>query len=261
MHNILNPQQIQSFIIDGFVRIDNAFSADLATEAIDILWKDIPADPDDHTTWTKPVVWLGMYSQEPFVKAANTAVLHTAFDQLVSKDKWVPCMSMGAFPVRFPSEIDSGDTGWHVDAGFAGEDPSDFFAARINVNSKGRGLLMLFLFSDVTELDAPTRILKGSHLDVTRLLKPEGEAGLSFMELAGRLSELPEREEGLAVGKAGTVYLCHPFLVHAAQRHRGKIPKFMAQPPLLLRSGFDIDIWGNGPCSPVEEAIRLALRS
>jgi hypothetical protein len=166
-------------------------------------------------------------------------------------------MSMGAFPVRFPSEIDSGDTGWHVDAGFAGADPNDYFAARINVNSKGRGLLMLFLYSDVSEHDAPTRMLKGSHLDVVRLLKPEGETGLSFMELAKKLPELPKREEVLATGKAGTVYLCHPFLVHAAQRHRGQEPKFMAQPPLLLRSDFNIEALG--PFSPVEQGIRVGI--
>ena len=257
MQNFLNPQQIQSFITDGFIRIDNAFSADLAREARSILWKDIPADPDDRSTWTQPVVWLGMYTQEPFIKAANTAILHQAFDQLVGKGKWLPCMSMGAFPIRFPSEVDSGDTGWHVDASFPGDDPHDFFSARVNVYSKGRGLLMLFLFSDVSERDAPTRILKGSHLDVARLLEPEGEKGLSFMELAGKLSELPVREEALAIGKAGTVYLCHPFLVHAAQRHRGLVPKFMAQPPLLLKRDFNIS--STGRCSPVEEAIRIAL--
>lgn len=257
MHNPLNPQQIQFFITDGFVRIDNAFSTDLALEARNILWKDIPGNPNDSSTWTKPVVWLGMYTQEPFIKAANTEVLHAAFDQLVGEKKWVPCMSMGAFPVRFPSEVDSGDTGWHVDAGFAGADPNDFFAARINVHSKGRGLLMLFLFSDVGEMDAPTRILKGSHLDVARLLEPEGEDGLSFMELATKLPELPDREQTLATGKAGTVYLCHPFLVHAAQRHRGLTPKFMAQPPLLLRSGFDIR--GKTSYCPVEQAVRMAL--
>lgn len=257
MHDFLNPQQIQSFISKGFVRIDNAFSADLASEARNLLWKDIPADPNDSSTWTQAVVWLGMYTQEPFIKAANTAILHNAFDQLVGKGKWLPCMSMGAFPVRFPSTVDSGDTGWHVDASFPGADPTDFFAARVNVYSKGRGLLMLFLFSDVGERDAPTRILTSSHLDVARLLKPEGEEGLSFMELAGKLPNLPAKEEVLATGKAGTVYLCHPFLVHAAQRHRGLVPKFMAQPPLLLRSSFDIS--GTGPYSPVEEAIRIAL--
>lgn len=259
MHDFLSPQQIQSFITDGFVRIDNAFSADLAIQARTILWNDIPADPNDSSTWTQPVVWLGMYTQEPFIKAANTAVLHGVFDQLVGKGKWIPCMSVGAFPIRFPSDIDSGDTGWHVDAGFPGADPNDFFAYRINVHSKGRGLLMLFLFSDVAEQDAPTRILKGSHQDVARVLEPKGEQGLSFMELAKVLSELPKRKEALATGAAGTVYLCHPFLVHAAQRHQGLEPKFMAQPPLLVSNQFDLG--GEGSCSPVEEAIRVALGS
>lgn len=259
MHNILNSKQIQSFITDGFVRIDNAFSADLAAEARNILWKDIPADPNDNTTWTQPVVWLGMYSQEPFIKAANNPILHGAFNQLVGKDKWMPCMSMGTFPVRFPSEVDTGDGGWHVDAGFPGDDTTDYFNWRINVNSKGRALLMLFLFSDVTELDAPTKILKSSHLDVAKLIQPYGDAGLSFMELATKLPESSNREEVLATGKAGTVYLCHPFMVHAAQRNRGTQPKFMAQPPLLLKSSFNSN--GPGALSPVEEAIKIALSS
>lgn len=77
------------------------------------------------------------------------------------------------------------------------------------------------------------------------------------MELASKVNNLPTREEVYATGKAGTVYLCHPFLVHAAQAHRGTVPKFMAQPPLLLRGELtiaksDIDY------TPVEEAIRLA---
>jgi hypothetical protein len=40
----------------------------------------------------------------------------------------------------------------------------------VNVTSRGRALLMLFLFSDVGELDAPTRIRSGSHLDVAPLV-------------------------------------------------------------------------------------------
>lgn len=257
MQNSLNPQQIQSFINDGFVRIDNAFPAALAIQARNILWKDLPGNPEDSSTWIHPVVRLGMYSQEPFVKSANTPILHKAFDQLTGENKWKPCMSMGSFPVRFPSTIDSGDTGWHVDAGFPGADPNDYFNWRVNIHSKGRALLMLFLFSDISELDAPTRVLKGSHMDVARLLKPQGDTGMSFMELAKRLSELPERPQAFATGKAGTVYLCHPFLVHGAQRHQGTEPKFMAQPPLLLKSDFNIE--NPGVLSPVEEAIRLAI--
>ena len=259
MHNILNSQQVQSFIKDGFIRIDNVFSADLANEARNILWKDIPSDPNDKSTWTQPVVWLGMHAEEPFIKAANNSTLYSAFDQLVGKDKWLPCMSMGTFPVRFPSNIDSGDSGWHVDASFPGNDPNDYFNWRININSKGRALLMLFLFSDVTELDAPTRILKGSHMEVAKLLEPKGDAGLTFKELAEELSTLPKMDEVLATGKAGTVYLCHPFLAHAAQMHRGKEPKFMAQPPLLNKN--ELSLKGSLLYSPVEEAIRIALNA
>ena len=58
-------------------------------------------------------------------------------------------------------------------------------------------------------------------------------------------------------GKAGTVYLCHPFLVHSAQLHRGSIPKFMAQPPLLLKGELSISDADVG-YSPVEQAIRKA---
>ncbi|WP_225586954.1 hypothetical protein [Algoriphagus sp. Y33] len=39
---------------------------------------------------------------------------------------------------------------------------------RSNINSKGRALLLLVLYSDVTEYDAPTIIYKGSHLDVAK---------------------------------------------------------------------------------------------
>ncbi len=258
MYESLNKQQIQKFIADGFVKIDNAFSSEIAGQARKILWNDLPGcNPNDSSTWTQPVIRLGMYNQEPFIKAANTVILHNAFDQLVGKDNWLPCMSMGSFPVRFPSTIDPGDTGWHVDAGFPGDDPNDFLKWRINIKSRGRVLLMLFLFSNVTALDAPTRILKGSHIHVAKLLSKAGDAGLSFMELAKRLDELPEREEEIARGEAGTVYLCHPFLVHGAQPHRGTEPRFMAQPPLLPGNKSD----NLSPRSPVEEVMRIGLNS
>ena len=41
-----------------------------------------------------------------------------------------------------------------------------------------------------------------------------------------------KRDVALATGEAGTVYLCHPFLIHAAQKHKGAAPRFMSQPPL-----------------------------
>lgn len=252
MEEVLNSIQIKQFIEEGFVRIDHAFPADIAAEVRSILWKDIDADPNNPSTWTKPVIRLGMYSQPPFIQSANTSILHAAFDQLVGKGKWIPCRSMGSFPVRFPSIEDPGDTGWHVDVSF-GDGPLDFMEWRANWRSKNRGLLMLFLYSDVREKDAPTRIKVGSHLDIARLLKPEGERGLSLREMVAKFPHLPQRNEVLATGPAGTVYLCHPFLVHAAQPHQSSTPRFLAQPPLLLRE----ELMRGQVYSPVEEAIRM----
>lgn len=232
---MLSTRQIEQFRDEGFFKIEHAFTRELANEACSILWKDTGCDPNDASTWTKPVIRLGMYSQKPFVDAANTPVLLQAFDQLVGAGRWLPCRSMGTFPIRFPSAADPGDTGWHIDASFDFHH-SDFMCWRVNVHSKGRALLMLFMFSDVGENDAPTRIRAGSHADIARILAPAGEAGMSLRELAANgFEETAHRPEVLATGQAGTVYLCHPFLVHAAQRHQGLRPRFMAQPPLLPR--------------------------
>lgn len=258
MKKKLHETQINQFIKDGYVKLENSFSAELAEAGRQLLWKDTGYKPDDPTTWTQPVIRLGDYGQEPFRKAVNTPLLHTAFDQLVGAGKWVPRHSLGTFPVRFPNPDEPGDTGWHVDASFPGEDSSNYLAWKINIKSKGRALLLLFLFSDVEEQDAPTRIRVGSHLDVARLLEPAGEAGMLFMELAEKLEVTNNRQEVLATGKAGTVYLCHPFLVHAAQPHHGKNPRFMAQPPLIASKEFELHRLDNN-YSPVELAIRKGM--
>jgi hypothetical protein len=259
---VLSGAQIEQFIQDGFVRIDRAFPRQLADEGRAILWRDLPCDPDDPATWTQPVIRLGHYGDEPFKRAANTPVLYAAFDQLVGTGRWRPRPNLGTFPVRFPSPQDPGDAGWHVDVSFPGEsgDPNeqrDFSAWRVNVTSRGRALLMLFLFSDVGELDAPTRIRVGSHLDMARFLAPAGEAGMSHLVLDQMGADRPQ---ALATGEAGTVYLCHPFHVHAAQRHHGSAPRFMAQPPLHPAEPLRLDR-ENEDCSAVEIAIRQALHS
>ena len=255
----LSTEQINSFIDDGFIKLEQAFPAELANECCAILWKATGCNPDNRDTWTQPVIRIAELSNEPFIKAANTLFLHNAFDQLAEKNNWLPRVSMGSFPIRFPHQKPAGDTGWHVDASFPGDDPNNYFNWRINIHSKGRALLMLFLFSDVSSQDAPTIIKKSSHKDVAKILEPEGEKGISFFELAQQLDTLTAGEEIQATGKAGTVYLCHPFIVHAAQDHHGSTPKFMAQPPLLTKGDFNIRGTDHKLC-PVEQAIVQSLK-
>ena len=200
----LSATQIQQFIRDGFVRIDEAFPRQLADEGRSILWRDLPCDPKDPASWTHPVVRLGGYADPPFKQAANTHVLHTVFDQLVGRERWRPRDSLGTFPVRFPHPDDPGDTGWHIDVSFPGpggswDEQRDFSDWRANITSRGRALLMLFLFSDVGASDAPTRLKVGSHRATATALAPAGEAGLSHVEL-GEIGAAIEAPLALASG-------------------------------------------------------------
>ena len=211
------------------------------------------------------MVRLGYQEGGPFERAVNTVRLRAAYDALVGPGRWLPRTDLGTFPVRFPSALSPDDDGWHIDSSYPPALPDDSggaFAWRVNVASRGRALLMLFLLTDVGVDDAPTRLRVGSHRDVAAVLAPHGDDGLTMLEASQRAAEAtldcPVR---LATGEAGDVYLCHPFLVHAAQRHRGSRPKIMAQPPLHPRG------WINGSfdpvagLSPVEVAIRSGIQA
>jgi hypothetical protein len=189
--------------------------------------------------------------------------LHGAFDQLVGVGRWRARPHLGQFVVRFPHRADPSDTGWHVDETFPPEgrisEGVDFSHWRVNLFSRERALLMLFLFSDIGPEDAPTRIRVGSHLDVPSVLRPAGTAGMSFATATALAAQASaSRPVTLATGHAGDVYLCHPFLVHAAQPIRGRHARLISQTPLLSKEPV---IFGHpaGADSPVESAIRQAL--
>jgi hypothetical protein len=261
----LTDAQREQFIQEGFVKLERAFPADLADQGRAILWSAAGCDPHDQNTWTRPVVRLADFPQEPFRAAVNQVQLHAAFDELVGVNRWMPRESLGGFLIRFPHPDDPGDTGWHVDASFAPDDRlgpyQSYLDWRINLQSKGRALLMLFLFSDVGEEDAPTRIRIGSHLRIPKLLAPAGENGLSAHDLGSEAARSTAgMPETTATGAAGTVYLCHPFLVHAAQPHRGVTPRFLAQPPLSPRTPLQLER-SDGDYSLVEKAILLGLNT
>src|SRR5437764_10310258 len=112
---VLSEAEKAQFVGEGLVKLECAFPVEIAREARAILWQATGCDPEDRTTWTRPVIRLGDFAQEPFRQAANTAVLHAAFDDLAGVGRWVPRESLGGFAIRFPSAEDPGDTGWHVD--------------------------------------------------------------------------------------------------------------------------------------------------
>jgi hypothetical protein len=189
----------------------------------------------------------------PFTAAGTSPQVREACDQLLGPGRWWQRPGVGGtIPVRFPSPDDPGDAGWHIEASFEVDGQQ-----RVSIRSRGRGLLALYLFTDVGADDAPTRLRPGSHLDVPPVLAPAGDDGLEWSRAAaGSVRASAHRRTVLATGGAGDVFLCHPFLVHAASwPHRGRFPRMMAQPPVLLLSEFPLPALPAGAATPVEQAI------
>jgi len=253
MSIMLSTGQVEQFIEEGYVRLAGAFSRKLAAQCRELAAHQLGIDESNPASWEAPVV-RGLVEGSPLNEAANSARLIGAIGQLLDPDRWQDRPNLGAFVVRFPHEDDPGDAGWHIDASF--QHPA--VGSYVNYRSKERGLLLLCLLSDVGIDDAPTRVLPGSHLKMPALLHPFGEEGVF-----GLHAPLPDTSgpATLATGEAGDVYLCHPFLVHAASwPHRGATPRFIAQPPIGLNGSLQLE--GNSvSLSTVARTIQQALRN
>lgn len=261
---MLTRQQIEQFIADGYATLRRAVPIDVIRKCQDVVWEHLSSrgiGRDDRSTWTRPVVRVNTPEGGPFIAAGTSPVLWATYDQLLGPTTWWKRQGVGGtIPVRFPSEKDPGDAGWHIDGSFDGPDGEYW----VNVRSTMRGLLVLFLLTDVDELSAPTRIIRGSHLDVPRVLAPAGDAGMKFSDVVPRLPRSTfERQKISAVGNGGDVYVCHPFLVHAATwPHRGTYARMIAQPGVGILEPFALgETADETQVCPVEAAILRGLRA
>ena len=246
------------FTPNGFVVIRNAVAPDIVRACIEAIEEQLHGrgvDPRDPSTWVAPVVRMPCPEGPAFAAAGTAPALHGMYDALLGPGRWIRRKGVGgSIPVRFPSTQDPGDAGWHIDGSY--DVDGQWW---VNVHSRRRGLLALFLFTDVGPEDAPTELLVGSHLDVPRVLAPFGERGMFFGDVVGHLpASTLQRPRAHATGHAGDVYVCHPFLVHRATwPHRGAGPRVLAQPEIAHREPFALRD-GAGLCE-VERAILRGL--
>jgi hypothetical protein len=171
---------LDAFVRDGYVAMRGAVDSGTVAACRELIWDATErrgvsrADP---ATW--PPLVAGMYdlSAGPFMAAYLAPALTAAYDELIGPGRWQPWADMGeSVVVRFPAEDQRANAGYHIVGSYAvpSELPGRWW---VNVRSRARGLLALFLFTDVGRDDAPTRLLCGSHLTVPKFLAPYGEAG------------------------------------------------------------------------------------
>ncbi|MCT7659892.1 phytanoyl-CoA dioxygenase family protein [Mycobacterium deserti] len=220
---------LDAFVADGFAKIEQAAPQGVADSARAALWHQIGWSPESPEEWTEPVKWVSdMTGQGPFGELARSPLLGAALDRICGVGRWVPRGALGNIPVRFPVSPPNDDRGWHIDANAPLPDGSWV------VSGRPQTVLLLTLLSEVGDDDAPTRIRAGSHRDVAAVL---GEATLDPMEAGPLVDEASSgRPVRHATGRPGDMYVVHPFTVHAADEHRGREPRFMAQTPVMLTS-------------------------
>ena len=262
---MLRPAEIRAFVEDGYVAVRGALPREAAEACQDSVWSELREHGvarDDPATWMSPVIRIISPRTGPFAAAGpgSVPVLREACDQLIGEGRWWRRTDVGGtIPVRFPGPDDPGDAGWHIEASFRPDDQDPAGRWRVNFASRGRGLLALYLLTDVGPDDAPTRLRPGSHLDVAAVLAPAGDEGMDATAAGVLAAEASAgRPVALASGRAGDVLFCHPFLVHAATwPHCGPTPRMIAQPPVTMAGQFPLG--ANGPLSPVEQAIAAGL--
>ena len=257
---MLSDDEISAFLADGYVAVRGAVPAPVITAIQDAIWGELGrqgVQRDDASTWTAPVVRIPCPEGGPFAEAATMPVLQEACDQLIGPGRWWRRAGIGgSVPVRFPSEADPGDAGWHIEASY--EDGGQW---RVNAGSRARGLLALYLLTDVVPDGAPTRLRPGSHRDVPPILAAAGDAGMEWLPAAQQAARASaHRPTALATGEAGDVFLCHPFLVHAASwPHRGQSPRMIAQPGVALHGQYALRAAPGETPPPVQQVILDSL--
>ena len=138
---VLEPPDHERFIRDGYLVVRSAFSKDLAEQCRRSAAQQLGIDLAGPNTWRGSVV-RGVPTGDCFRQAATAPRLIDAVSQLVNPDAWQVRPNLGAFVVRFPSEDDPGDAGWHIDSSFQPPGDSRWF---VNYRSRERALAFVVL--------------------------------------------------------------------------------------------------------------------
>ncbi|WP_308639833.1 phytanoyl-CoA dioxygenase family protein [Paenibacillus silvisoli] len=296
---VLTTEQVEQFMVKGYVQIKGAFPRDLALEAQSFLWGKLEeiagVKRDDPSTWVEPMVSIRENYRDASFDACNTARFADAIEDLTGAGRTVQRFVAGEtdrlpgwgwWPVNFaagkgePWAVPT--VGWHWDG----------IHFRHYVDAPDQGLLCLCLFSDIGPQGGGTLVVEGSHRPVARYLSryPDGlELGEGirgfftehpyFSELAGHTGGPKTAEERNAAfmeqaftdvdgtqlrvvettGEAGDVILCHPFLIHSASPNHSGNVRFMCNRTSPLKEKPALNRTNHEHESPLERSIRTSV--
>lgn len=242
---VFSDTQVEQFMSDGFLVLREAFPRDVALAGRAFIWDRIGSSWEDCATSGQPMIHLRKGFREPPFDRVMNPRLTAAFDHLMGAGRWIFDGLFGWWPVLLPGF--PGPGGWHVDG-----------SSHQHLTSPEKGLVTLFLFSDVGAEDGGTPMVIGSHRDVAHMLVRAGPSGLTPAELQAQLPPVDPLRVTAIAGEAGDVAMLHPLMIHGFGPNRGSRIRFACNPLIRLKEPMKLDR-GDGAYSPVEEALRRAL--
>jgi hypothetical protein len=265
----LGPVEIDHFRHFGYVRVEGCFdlaAGSIARRWVDHHWERSGYDPADPATWTEGKIHWPNANHAPIAEVAPKAL--AAIHQLCGGAERIPATPswgdafianyhFGADKPWVPSGPQAG--GWHKDG--------DFFVHFLD--SPEQGLLTIVLWSDVQHQGGPTYIAADSVSRIARYLAehPEGlwnpgseeylaecAAGrapvtMDFQSIIEDCSDFRE-----ATGRAGDVYLLHPYMLHCSSQNLLRQARLITNPPISFREPMCFDR-PDGAYSAVEQTV------
>lgn len=247
-YQVLSEDQVQHFLNKGYLVVKGCVDRALAQRWTDQAYRRLGYDKHDANTWEKDIVWMYPENTLPIQEVSATAwqaicdvvggedriedqvmAIDGHFDK-VNAFRW-----SDAFIVNFhrgqgqPWQPPSANTkGWHVDGAFF----------RHFLTSREQALLTIVYWSDVAHQGGGTFIAPDSISHVARFLAdhPEGVRSIPAQDIVKQCREFVE-----ITGEVGDFLILHPFMLHASSQNLHGKPRFMSNPPVVLKEPLNLN--------------------
>ena len=203
---MFNKLQKKEFLLNGFIKIEEAFSPIIARQCADFVLEQIDDSELEIRREDGYIHIRENFADEPFPKLW-TKKFESRIDSLLGKDNYFPITEWGWFPISFPGhapkEKRPPETGWHLDG-----------APVQRLDDPEYAVICLCLFTDIDQWGGGTFIEAGAHREVIRFLADTDpdRRGVPHQDINDYMDSRDKKGTLVEInGKAGDVVLINPY--------------------------------------------------
>ncbi|MDA0333797.1 MAG: hypothetical protein O2782_01370 [bacterium] len=249
-YGTLRADQVRQFLDHGYLVVKGCVERDLAQRWTDRAWQRLGYDAQDPTSWEKDIVWMYPESRLPVQQVsprawqAICAVVggeDRVEDRVLAVEGHFSTINSFQWSDAFIVNLHRGaDTPWQAPSARSGGWHKDGAFFRHFLTSREQALLTVLLWSDVAHQGGGTFIATDSVGHMARFLAdhPEGvaPADIPCQAIVEQCSEFVE-----ITGDTGDFIILHPFMLHASSQNVLGIPRFMSNPPIVLKEPLQLN--------------------